>query len=850
MNKYIVYIVFIVAVLGIHTPILGQIGKQGAKNSHISQVEIVPDDVSLQKIEAKNAWDLVWTSQQVSLKDILLSVQEWHEKSAIIIKHLQESTASLMLAEQRLFVLCTAYAQNPTLLVTAERALLRHVAHMHKALESATEAQKAVQYITNTVHRLQETAPQYAATHMVSADALAGYTTALKKAAKTLARLEDALVKALAPGHLLVKNMDTALQNINAVLPSLWEKYYSPWPFHYTDTRYYSHMWQQLRLMGHIFLLRMNLELPQNRTDWLVSSGHFFFVISLGAVVFLLIRRKQSANTVQAIAKQEKTKEEIYAVNGSSPRLTLVQKMSTYSMSLWSCILGFACIAASLSTDNSTFSVQHGLISVSYYGVFFNIGVWVLLWSYTCMAWSMRYAVRESVVSTSLVVASASLENTRSSFSTASPLSPLTFGAFIAYALLYPDMPLVFLALSWSVVLIIALIIYYKYPISIDKNVFMLEKNIFMATGIMLWVALLGVLLGFPRISILLYIIFTALAVGIQWCVGTLSRVHTVAKHMSTGGSSAMRLSLLVTLAAPASLLVALLGSALWFLALPGGTSFVLTYMQRELIVGKVHISFLQILLICSIFYITYIFVRIGSRFIRTLGDRGFALDASFIPPLQTVFSYGTWGILGLCIIKFLGMDLTSLAVVAGGLSVGIGFGMQTIVNNFFSGLILIFSRILQEGDVINVAGLDCTVRKINIRATTVETHNGAVIYVPNAEFVSNRLINWTRNSRSVRREISIGVAYGTDTELVMKLLRTVAEKSLDVLKYPSPYVLFTDFGDSTLNFLLRFWVTDYKKRRTTSSALRVEIEKVFREHNIEISFPQLDVHIKNTITA
>jgi small-conductance mechanosensitive channel len=175
---------------------------------------------------------------------------------------------------------------------------------------------------------------------------------------------------------------------------------------------------------------------------------------------------------------------------------------------------------------------------------------------------------------------------------------------------------------------------------------------------------------------------------------------------------------------------------------------------------------------------------------------------------------------------------------------------MQAIINNLISGLILIFSRTLREGDVVEVGGLTGTVRTISIRATTVETFDNAIIFVPNSEFVSTRLINWTRNSRMVRREITVGVAYGTDHKLVQQLLLASAAGNTRVLKYPKPIALFVGFGPSTLDFALRFWVNDYNDGLSIASELRGELTTVFALHKVDVAFPQLDVHLKNLPAA
>jgi small-conductance mechanosensitive channel len=234
-----------------------------------------------------------------------------------------------------------------------------------------------------------------------------------------------------------------------------------------------------------------------------------------------------------------------------------------------------------------------------------------------------------------------------------------------------------------------------------------------------------------------------------------------------------------------------------------------------------------------------------GTRLLAKLPGQGLAIDSTLIPPMQTAYTYAVWCIFGLFALRSLGMELSSLAMVAGGLSVGIGFGMQTIVNNFISGLILIFSRTLQAGDVVEVGGVTGRVRKISVRATMVETYDNALIYVPNSEFVSSRLINWTRNSRSVRREIRVGVAYGSDSESVMNIMLGIAGSHTNILKYPAPSAAFVDFGASTLDFVLRFWVKDYDVGASTSSDIRLEMEKQFRAHGIEVAFPQMDIHIK-----
>ncbi|MEJ2112972.1 MAG: mechanosensitive ion channel [Flavobacteriaceae bacterium] len=192
------------------------------------------------------------------------------------------------------------------------------------------------------------------------------------------------------------------------------------------------------------------------------------------------------------------------------------------------------------------------------------------------------------------------------------------------------------------------------------------------------------------------------------------------------------------------------------------------------------------------------------------------------------------------------GIDLNSFALLAGALGVGIGFGLQNIVNNFISGLILIFERPIQIGDAVQVEELSGRVTHIGIRSSTVKTWDGAEVIVPNGNLISNKLINWTLSDQRRRIEIKVGVAYGSDVNLVMESLLECAKQNEKIIEYPSPYVLFDDFGDSSLNFELRCWTSDFASWVEIRSDIRVAIDKAFKEKNIEIPFPQRDLHLKS----
>jgi small-conductance mechanosensitive channel len=178
---------------------------------------------------------------------------------------------------------------------------------------------------------------------------------------------------------------------------------------------------------------------------------------------------------------------------------------------------------------------------------------------------------------------------------------------------------------------------------------------------------------------------------------------------------------------------------------------------------------------------------------------------------------------------------------------VGIGFGMQAIVNNFVSGLILLFERPIKVGDVIQLSdGQRGRVTNLGLRATTIQTFDRAEIVVPNGDLISAQVTNWTLGDRSMRLIIPVGVAYGSDVETVMRLLMAVATESIQVLKDPQPMVLFLNFGDSSLDFQLRVWIADFNDRRIIQSALIRDIDRRFRIEGVEIPFPQQDLHLRS----
>ncbi|NEO68762.1 cyclic nucleotide-binding domain-containing protein [Moorena sp. SIO3H5] len=212
---------------------------------------------------------------------------------------------------------------------------------------------------------------------------------------------------------------------------------------------------------------------------------------------------------------------------------------------------------------------------------------------------------------------------------------------------------------------------------------------------------------------------------------------------------------------------------------------------------------------------------------------------------IATIISYA-FGILGIVIVLNNNFELGSLAVIAGGLGVGIGFGLQDITKNFISGVTLLLERTIRVGDFIEFDGLSGYVKEVSMRSTIIRTREGGDVVVPNSHLVENRMLNWTFDSYKARIHIPVGVAYDSDPVLVTEVLLKSAYLEPSVLSEPTPRVLFKGFGDSALNFELRVWVNRIDQEPLIRSSLNFIIEYNLRQQGISIPFPQRDFWLRN----
>lgn len=208
------------------------------------------------------------------------------------------------------------------------------------------------------------------------------------------------------------------------------------------------------------------------------------------------------------------------------------------------------------------------------------------------------------------------------------------------------------------------------------------------------------------------------------------------------------------------------------------------------------------------------------------------------------IIKYFIW-IAGILIgIGATGLKLTFIIASVSALLVGVGFGLQNIFNDFFSGIILLFDGSIKVNDVVEVGDLVGRVKEIGVRTTKVLDRDNIILIIPNSKFTTDQVINWSHHDQKSRFNVSVGVAYGSDVRLVEKILLECANECSDVEQQPSSFVRFVDFGESSLDFMLFFWTNDTFRVENIKSHLRFSIDQKFRENNVTIPFPQRDLHI------
>jgi small-conductance mechanosensitive channel len=259
-------------------------------------------------------------------------------------------------------------------------------------------------------------------------------------------------------------------------------------------------------------------------------------------------------------------------------------------------------------------------------------------------------------------------------------------------------------------------------------------------------------------------------------------------------------------------------------------------HLGKDIVVSPMHIIILIIVLI---------FATVVLAIIRKLATKN--LPYGDKQKFKVVFGYAKWFIyVVIMLITFhtLGINVTGIFAASAALLIGIGLALQTFFQDIISGIFILTDQSVHVGDIIEIEGKVGRVEEIKLRTTRAVTVDNKILIIPNHLYLTNSLYNWTQNGTMTRESVSVGVAYGSDVQLVKKILLQAVNNHPDILKKPDPTVLFTDFGESSLNFKIAFTINDSFNARFPQSDIRFEIDRLFRENNITIPFPQRDIHI------
>ncbi|NJX14618.1 mechanosensitive ion channel family protein [Tamlana crocina] len=258
----------------------------------------------------------------------------------------------------------------------------------------------------------------------------------------------------------------------------------------------------------------------------------------------------------------------------------------------------------------------------------------------------------------------------------------------------------------------------------------------------------------------------------------------------------------------------------------------------------KISVSIMDLIIVVTAIFITTIFLRVVLKLLtKNLPEN----DKSKFNVVYGYFRWLVYLVILLITLHSVGVNVTAVFAASAALLIGIGLALQTLFQDIISGIFILVDQTVHVGDIIEIEGKVGRVEEIKLRTTRAVTIDNKVLIIPNHLYLENSLYNWTQNGTTTRESVSVGVAYGSDVQLVKKLLLQAASTHPDVLSEPEPTVIFTDFADSSLNFNIVFTLSDSFKAQFPKSDIRFEIDRIFREHNITIPFPQRDVHIYNS---
>jgi small-conductance mechanosensitive channel len=466
--------------------------------------------------------------------------------------------------------------------------------------------------------------------------------------------------------------------------------------------------------------------------------------------------------------------------------------------------------------------------------LFFSIpGVLILIWALAAISWKLRVTAKPALATHK------------------SPLNRFYPPAALGVILLFGDVPAGALSILWFVIQGVFILQLRKLNRRLRENEglqgYLLER---FAYGSSVYFAVISVLIavvGYPRLAILAFmLLFTV--VNILILGNAFSELGSIlCDRIFPLDKTPVKFSILNAFLIPVTWTLSLFCTIPWLMAIPGSTSLLRNFMTTGYSIGEASFDLTKVLLILALFFMFRSLRNLGRTSLEHLPAE-LQLNKSVIVPVQTMLTYVVWIVFAVIAMGLLGVNWTSLAVAASGLGLGLGIGLQNIFTNVVSGIILIFGRSIQVGDLVEVGGITGTVKSVDFRCTLVETSDNSLVYVPNSAIVSTQFINWTRNGRQVRRTMVIRAFYGTDTDLALRLIEESTRGTNGVSFKTPPQAVLNDLNEKYLEFNLFVTVADIGDTFTVLSELRLKIQKAFREHGIKLYRQTLEVNLRDAL--
>lgn len=609
---------------------------------------------------------------------------------------------------------------------------------------------------------------------------IVGYESTLNGAIAKLKEAQGNLTDTIEPIKEAIAALDKSIAEINEKIPTIWNSYY------FGDSGFGGIFQVKNDVFGWVdsFSTRSIFMFPQDKDTR--SQAVFRFVISLVimAIVASLILTNERKVPVDF--------RELFTGIMRGPWVLLS--------------FGVALIASSMTQMGGNYL----LLKLP--------GILLIIRALATLSWKLR------------VWTNPSLKDNHS------PLHRFYVPAALGVTFLFSDLPTSAVTVVWLVTMTVFLFYLRRLDSPANQRPRAIPEYVAYGSGVYFALgSLLVAVFGYSRLAILVFMCLFALANIIILGSALVVLTARICDHVFNPQTAPIKNALANALAVPCSFLVSLLSALPWLLAVPGSTNLLDSMMNRGYSVGSASISFYRIFFIVMLLLLFKSIGGLASTSLAHLTEKFNNLKSGFIQSLRTLLNYIIWCLFAVIALSLLGVNFTSIILAATGFSVGISMGLQSIVNNLFSGLILILGGNVQIDNLIEVDGVIGKVVGINIRCTVIEPADNSWVYVPNSSLVNGRFINWTRNNRLVRRKIDFRTVYGTDIDKARGIMLGAALKTEHVAKVDPylPAVTVVDLSENAVILTLAVTILDIDQNAATQSELREAIYQGFNENGI-----------------